>query len=270
MAAGPARRPVTRQLVINPVRCPKSANRQRTYGERATVSSCARGHPVSPGAEYCASCGEDVRPRCYQGHRSAAGSRFCDTCGVLLDPAASDVPATGLVTEYTSGSLLEILAEDAGDPARSGPPAPDRRAATPFAARQATTAPAEARDDDDPSTLTDFEAVDAGYGGRGRGGKRRPRVPLAAAVVAVLVVAGVAGFMLLHHRSAQPASAGPSPGAAVTASASPTSSRSLAPAARPGGRPDRQPGHHRGLLPGAHHVLRRGQCRHHHVLHRHG
>jgi hypothetical protein len=151
---------------------------------------------------------------------------------VLLDPAASDVPATGLVTEYTSGSLLEILAEDAGDPARSGPPAPDRRAATPFAARQATTAPAEARDDDDPSTLTDFEAVDAGYGGRERGGKRRPRLPIAAAVVAVLVVAGVAGFMLLHHRSAQPASAGPSPGAAVTASASPTSSRSLAPAAR--------------------------------------
>jgi hypothetical protein len=195
------------------------------------VSSCANGHPVSPGTEYCGSCGEDVRPRCYQGHRSAVGARFCDTCGALLGPGAADGPAPELVTEYTSGSLLEILAEDAGDPAGAGPPAPGWPTATPFAAGKAAS-PAEARDDDDPSTLTDFGAVDAGDGEERHGGRRRPRGPVTVLVVALLVVAGVAGFTLLHHRSAQPASAGPSHGAAVTASASPTASHALSPADR--------------------------------------
>jgi hypothetical protein len=187
------------------------------------VSSCARGHPVSPGAEYCGRCGEDVRPRCYQGHRSAIGARFCDVCGALLGPAAPGLPAAALVTEYTSGSLLDILAEDAGNPVSADPPSPGGRAA----------APAQARDDDDASTLTDFEAVDAGPARRGHGGKRQSRVPIPAAIVAVLVVVGVAGFMLVHHLSAPPAAAGPSPGAAVTASASPSASHALAPAGRP-------------------------------------
>ena len=83
-----------------------------------TVSSCASGHPVSPGAGYCASCGEDVRPRCYQGHRSDVGSRFCETCGALLeaDPAAgpADLPTAVLVTEYATGSFSAIIEEDAG------------------------------------------------------------------------------------------------------------------------------------------------------------
>src|ERR1017187_10840835 len=84
-----------------------------------TVSSCANGHPVSPGAEYCGSCGEDIRPRCYQGHRSAPGARFCESCGALLaagpSAASADVAAAELVTEYTTGSFSAILAEDVWD-----------------------------------------------------------------------------------------------------------------------------------------------------------
>src|ERR1700680_5148590 len=98
--------------------------------ERGTVSSCASGHPISPGAESCAVCGDDVRPRCYQGHRSAAGSRFCETCGAMLaaEPTvgAADLPAADLVTEYTSTPFNEFLMEDAEETGDEGaPPRPD-------------------------------------------------------------------------------------------------------------------------------------------------
>jgi len=113
------------------------------------VSSCANGHPVSPGAESCAVCGDDVRPRCYQGHRSAAGSRFCETCGAMLaaEPAAgaADLPAADLVTEYTSRPFNEFLIEDAGETGDDGaPPRPDATAVDAVASPGSVAAPASA------------------------------------------------------------------------------------------------------------------------------
>src|ERR1035438_6617400 len=180
-----------------------------------TVSSCANGHPVSPGAECCGSCGEDIRPRCYQGHRSAPGARFCETCGALLaagpTAASADVAAAELVTKYTTGSLHAILAEDVWDaeePAGAG-----WLSASPLAAEPTTEPIKQTYDNEGPSTR-----------------------PVAALGVAVLVAAAIAGgFTLLHHRPGRlaQASAGASRRAAATASASPARSLTPAPAAAP-------------------------------------
>jgi hypothetical protein len=160
------------------------------------VSSCVNGHPISPGAESCAVCGDDVRPRCYQGHRSAAGSRFCETCGAMLaaEPAvgAADLPAADLVTEYTSTPFNEFLMEDAGETGDEGaPPRPDAAAAA--AAPPGSAAPAFAAN-----------------------GRPRSRTLTAAFGVAVLTAAGVAGGLTLHQRTGQQAQAGPSLGRTPT------------------------------------------------------
>src|ERR1700730_13865239 len=152
--------------------------------ERGTVSSCVNGHPISPGAESCAVCGDDVRPRCYQGHRSAAGSRFCETCGAMLaaEPAvgAADLPAADLVTEYPSTPLNEFLIADAGETGDEGaPPRPDAAAAA-AASPGSAAAPASA-----PAA-----AASAGSAANGR---PRSRTLTAALGVAVLTAAGVAG-----------------------------------------------------------------------------
>ena len=202
-----------------------------------TVSSCANGHPVSPGAEYCGSCGEDIRPRCYQGHRSAPGARFCESCGALLaagpSAASADVAAAELVTEYTTGSFSAILAEDVWDaeePAGAG-----WLSASPLAAEPTTEPIKQTYGNEGPPTRTGVEA--SGVGDPDVGHRRkRPRAPIAALGVAVLVAAAIAGgFTLLHHRPGRlaQASAGASRRAAATASASPARSRTPAPAAAP-------------------------------------
>ena len=185
------------------------------------MSSCANGHPVSPGAESCAVCGDDVRPRCYQGHRSAAGSRFCETCGAMLaaEPAAgaADLPAADLVTEYTSRPFNEFLIEDAGETGDDGaPPRPDATAVDAVASPGSVAAPASAA-----------AAASAGSAAAPPGsadpasahGRPRSRTLTAALGAAVLTAAGVAGGLTLHQRTGQQPQAGPSLGRAPTAAA---------------------------------------------------
>ncbi len=174
------------------------------------MSSCANGHPISPGAESCAVCGDDVRPRCYQGHHSAAGSRFCETCGAMLavEPAAAaaDLPAADLVTEYTSRPFNEFLVEDAGHTGDDGaPPRPDAAAAT---SSGSAAAPASESAAAAPPGSAAAPASAAN-------GRPRSRTLTAALGVAVLTAAGVAGGLTLHQRTGQQAQAGPSLGTVV-------------------------------------------------------
>jgi hypothetical protein len=90
------------------------------------VTSCRHGHPVSPGSEFCETCGDDVRPRCALRHRSGAGAQFCETCGELL-AAAQAQPGDGEdagapVLDYSSGSFTDFILSDQADPAGPVPP----------------------------------------------------------------------------------------------------------------------------------------------------
>jgi hypothetical protein len=201
------------------------------------VSSCAHGHPFSPGAESCAVCGDDVRPCCYQGHRSAAGSRFCETCGAMLaaDPAAgaADLPAADLVTEYTSRPFNEFLMEDAGETGDHGaPPRPDP-AATAAAVSPGSADPASSAAAVSPGSAADPASAPP----NGRPRSRTLTVALGAAVITAAGVAG--GLTLLHQRTGQQAQAGPSLGRAPTAPASllPTAPASVSPTAPAAGPP---------------------------------
>ncbi len=198
------------------------------------MSSCANGHPISPGAESCAVCGDDVRPRCYQGHHSAAGSRFCETCGAMLavEPAAAaaDLPAADLVTEYTSRPFNEFLVEDAGHTGDDGaPPRPDAAAAT---SSGSAAAPASESAAAAPPGSAAAPASAAN-------GRPRSRTLTAALGVAVLTAAGVAGGLTLHQRTGQQAQAGPSLGRTPTvpptapAPIAPTAPASALPASSP-------------------------------------
>jgi hypothetical protein len=92
------------------------------------VASCLHGHPVSPGSEFCETCGDDVRPRCGQGHRSGAGAQFCETCGEPLaasraHPGGED--ASVPVLDYRSGSFTDFILDDQADLAGPGPSLPE-------------------------------------------------------------------------------------------------------------------------------------------------
>jgi hypothetical protein len=200
------------------------------------VSSCANGHLISPGAESCAVCGDDVRPRCYQGHRSAAGSRFCETCGAMLAAApaagAADLAAADLVTEYTSRPFNEVLMEDAGETGDDGaPPRPDADAAAPPGSAAAPASAAAAASPGSAAAPPEFAEPASAANGR-----PRSRTLTAALGVAVLTAAGVAGGLTLHQRTGQQAQAGPSLGRAPTAPGSvpPTAPASTPPTAPAG------------------------------------
>ena len=92
------------------------------------MTSCLHGHPVSPGSEFCETCGDDVRPRCGQGHRSGAGAQFCETCGELLaasqaHPGGED--ASPPVLDYSSGSFTDFILADQAGLAGPGPLPPE-------------------------------------------------------------------------------------------------------------------------------------------------
>ncbi|HYA52139.1 MAG TPA: hypothetical protein VEG33_13300 [Streptosporangiaceae bacterium] len=92
------------------------------------MASCLHGHPVSPGSEFCETCGDDVRPRCGQGHRSGAGAQFCETCGELLaapqaHPGGEDAGVP--VLDYRSGSFTDFILDDQAGLAGPGPPPPE-------------------------------------------------------------------------------------------------------------------------------------------------
>ena len=86
------------------------------------MTSCRHGHPVSPGSEFCETCGDDVRLRCGHGHRSGAGAEFCETCGELLAASQAhhgggeDAGAPAL--DYSSGSFTDFILGDGADLAR--------------------------------------------------------------------------------------------------------------------------------------------------------
>jgi hypothetical protein len=108
------------------------------------VTSCRHGHPVSPGSEFCETCGDDVRPRCGQGHCSGAGAQFCETCGELL--SASQAPPGGEdasvpVLDYSSGSFTDFILDDQADPAGPGPPLPEPPGAGPAGVAEPAGAP---------------------------------------------------------------------------------------------------------------------------------
>jgi hypothetical protein len=179
------------------------------------VSSCVNGHAVPPGAEYCGKCGVDVRPLCNQGHRSAPDSRFCDTCGALLpaEPAATaaELPAAGLVTDYTSGSFSDFFAEDAAGRSDDGPPIlPGAAASGEAAASSAAAASAAAHV------------------------RRARRWQSLGMGLAVLIAAAIISDFALHHHPGHQAKATDRPlGTASTtsASAAPTSAPSPSPTA---------------------------------------
>jgi hypothetical protein len=205
-------------------------------------------------------CGVDVRPLCNQGHRSAPDSRFCDTCGALLpaEPAATaaELPAAGLVTDYTSGSFSDFFAEDAagrsdgGTPILPGAAASGKAAASPAAAASAAAHVRRARR---------WQALGMG--------------------LAVLIAAAIIADFALHHHAGHQAKATDRPlGATSTASASasiaasspsPTASASATPTPAPtpaavpaqrvipaaAGRPPDSAGHYPGFLPPSRDVL---------------
>jgi hypothetical protein len=90
------------------------------------VTSCLHGHPVSPGSEFCETCGDDVRLRCGQGHRSGAGAQFCETCGELLAATQAHLgggeDAGAPLLDYSSGSFTDFILSDQADLAGPGPP----------------------------------------------------------------------------------------------------------------------------------------------------
>ena len=84
------------------------------------MTSCLHGHPVSPGSEFCDTCGYDVRPACGQGHRSGAGAQFCETCGEPHPAPPGGAPPGGEpaapVLDYTSGSFADFISADESGP----------------------------------------------------------------------------------------------------------------------------------------------------------
>jgi hypothetical protein len=189
------------------------------------VSSCANGHAVTPGAEHCGICTEDVRPLCYQGHRSAPDSRFCDTCGALLaaEPAATaaELPAADLVTDYTSGSFSDFFAEDAAGRSDDGTPIlPGAAASGKAAASSAAAASAAAHV------------------------RRARRWQSLGMGLAVLIAAAIIGDFALHQHAGHQAKATDRPlGTTSTASASaaPTPAPSPSPSPSPSATPTPAP-----------------------------
>jgi hypothetical protein len=149
-------------------------------------------------------CGVDVRPLCNQGHRSAPDSRFCDTCGALLaaEPAAAaaELPAAGLVTDYTSGSFSDFFAEDATG--RSDDGTPIRPGAASAASGKAAVSSAAA----------------ASAAAHVRRARRWQSLGMG---LAVLIAAAIIGDFALHHHAGHQAKATDRPlGTSSTASAS--------------------------------------------------
>ena len=78
------------------------------------MSSCLQGHPVPPGAESCAVCGDDVRVRCPKGHQNGADAQFCETCGEMLRAVRASAAVTGHsdaapLLEYSSGVFADFI-----------------------------------------------------------------------------------------------------------------------------------------------------------------
>jgi hypothetical protein len=163
-------------------------------------------------------CGVDVWPLCNQGHRSAPGSRFCDTCGALLaaEPAATaaELPAAGLVTDYTSGSFSDFFAEDAAGRSDDGTPI------LPAAAASAASGEAAAGSAAAVSAAAHVQ--------------RARRWQSLGMGLAVLIAAAIIGDFALHHHAGHQAKTTERPlctTSTTSASATPTPAPSPSPTA---------------------------------------
>ena len=215
------------------------------------MTSCLHGHPVSPGSEFCETCGDDARLRCGQGHRSGAGAQFCETCGELL--AASQAHPGGRedagapVLDYRSGSFTDFILSGQADlagpdvkassstppmdlPLLAFSPAPEPDGSQPVGAAERLPEPWRDAHADVLASLPPYgERGSPPLPGRPR---RRARALTLTLALLVLAVAGTAGALTLlrHHASA------PQAGTAPQRDGAPGSASPAGPA-RPTGRP---------------------------------
>jgi hypothetical protein len=170
------------------------------------MATCANGHRVRDGAQFCGVCGADMQVVCAKGHRNTSGTKFCETCGSTIRPPGS-------TDSLEDGTALLLTSEDFvadGSASPESTPAstsPSTSVVAPAAATEIVPRPVAnvvlARSEVKPMTS------DVPERSASRGTKKKLFV--GASLILVLIVAGALVFAFLPHHPHHPKS-----GAATT------------------------------------------------------